>query len=126
VKLAAPPVLVAGVTGPTALSVTENFSASTPSVNSAEVEFTHTRLTLVRQMHHICGARYHFGDDVFLFQDSRHGLDQLDDALVVRKATISWLVHDQHSCRFVAIKLDLQFEGNIRYAWHGAATQSDV
>jgi hypothetical protein len=125
VKLAAPPALVAGVTGPTALSVTENFSASTPSVNSAEVEFAHTILTLVRQMHHICSARYHFGDDVLPFEDIRHRLDQLDDALVARKATVSWLVHDQQSCWFVAIELQIEFEGNIHYIWHGAATQLD-
>jgi hypothetical protein len=97
-----------------------------PCVNRVEVEFAHTRLTLIRHTHHICRARYHFGDDVLPFEDIRHGLDQLDDALIVRKATISWLIHDQHSCRFVAIKLQIEFEGNIHYTRHGTATQSDI
>jgi hypothetical protein len=96
-----------------------------PSLSSAE-ESTHARLTLVRHVHHICCASYYFGDDVLPFEDIRPGLEQLDDALILGKVDVSWLVHDQRSCWFATLELKIDFESNIHPTRHAAATQLEI
>lgn len=57
--------------------------------------------------------------EMMSFEDIRSGIEQLNDALILGKADVSWLVHDQHSCLFPTIELQLNFEGNIRCTRHG-------